>query len=174
MSTSSCNSSSRVCRVTSAPSFRLYGSSCLEMSPAVSSSVKAVLDLTSKRLSPAIQRSSPLFFLQPHLYSSYCSRSFSHSIRRSATPLPTGAAAGPPPSAPTPAASHYGDRIGRRRKQAELLQRAKEARASQTSREGSSTQKKAIPLKRRFWDRVYVKSIKGTIHQLCAGDHELE
>ncbi len=65
-----------------------------------------------------------------------------------ATALPI-TAAGPPPSAPRPAASHYGERFERKRRQAEMLKQGKELRAAQM--DGKS------PLKKRFWKEVHVK-----------------
>ena len=63
-------------------------------------------------------------------------------------------AAGPPPEAPRPAASQYGERIDRRRRQAEMLKQGQEMRASQQS-------KKSGPLKKRFWKDVSVKETPG-------------
>ncbi|KAL8784794.1 MAG: hypothetical protein Q9195_008893 [Heterodermia aff. obscurata] len=67
---------------------------------------------------------------------------------RAANPLPN-TAAGPPPSAPVPAASQYGDRVDRRRQQAELLRRGQDLRASQM--------KPGSAMKKRFWKDVNVE-----------------
>ncbi|MCJ1479069.1 ATP synthase complex assembly protein atp12 [Lambiella insularis] len=64
-----------------------------------------------------------------------------------ATPLPF-AAVGPPPSPPLPAATQYGERVDRRRRQAELLKRGQDLRASQM--------KPGSALKKRFWKDVNV------------------
>lgn len=69
-----------------------------------------------------------------------------------ANPLPV-TAAGPPPSAPIPAASQYGERNDRRRRQAEMLQRGQELRASQT--------KPGNAMKKRFWKDVTVRADSG-------------
>ena len=85
-------------------------------------------------------------------------RSFHLSAPQSATPLPIGVV-GPPPNPPLPAAPQYGDRIERRRKQAEMLRQGKEIRASQTQKGKSN------PLKKRFWKDVDVKETPGlSIH----------
>ncbi|KAI1815646.1 hypothetical protein GGS20DRAFT_542730 [Poronia punctata] len=67
---------------------------------------------------------------------------------------------GPPPTAPEPAADA---RLARRKKHAELLQRAQEIRSSVLSR-GSDTSKSSTttttPLaRRRFWKHVHVKEV---------------
>lgn len=69
-----------------------------------------------------------------------------------ANPLPF-ASVGPPPSAPLPATSQYGERVDRRRRQAELLKRGQDLRASQM--------KPGSALKKRFWKDVSVKSTPG-------------
>ena len=74
------------------------------------------------------------------------------STLKSANPLPI-TAAGPPPSAPLPAASQYGQRVDRRRRQAELLKRGQDLRASQM-RPGSA-------MKKRFWKDVTVQTSPG-------------
>ena len=73
-----------------------------------------------------------------------------HRLR--ATALPD-TAAGPPPSPPVPAASQYGERVDRRRRQAELLKRGQEMRASQA--------KPGNAMKKRFWKEVSVKTAPG-------------
>ena len=75
-------------------------------------------------------------------------RRVSQSTRRTAIAHPL-TAAGPPPSAPLPAASEYGERIDRRRRQAEMLKQGREIRAQQSQ--------KSSPLKKRFWKEVHVK-----------------
>ncbi|MCJ1285855.1 ATP synthase complex assembly protein atp12 [Xylographa opegraphella] len=69
---------------------------------------------------------------------------------RAATPLPLPTAAGPPPAAPLPAVSQYGERVDRRRRQAELLKRGQDLRASHM--------KPGSALKKRFWKEVHVKT----------------
>ena len=71
---------------------------------------------------------------------------------RAANPLPN-TAAGPPPSAPVPAASQYGERVDRRRRQAELLRRGQDLRASQM--------KPGSAMKKRFWKDVNVRQDAG-------------
>lgn len=66
-------------------------------------------------------------------------------------------ATGPPPEPPQPAAEHPYAKIERRRKQAELLKKAKDLRnASSTGAEKAKS-----PLRKRFWDNVYVKEVDG-------------
>ncbi|KAI9771419.1 MAG: ATP synthase complex assembly protein atp12 [Candelina submexicana] len=65
-----------------------------------------------------------------------------------ATPLPV-TAHGPPPQAPLPSATASEDRVARRRKQAALLQRGQDLRASQIA-PGSA-------MKKRFWKDVHVR-----------------
>lgn len=64
-------------------------------------------------------------------------------------------ATGPPPEPPQPAAEHPYAKIERRRKQSELLKKAKELRT------GTSTDKGAAPLKKRFWEHAQVKEVDG-------------
>ncbi|KAF6218051.1 hypothetical protein HO133_006463 [Letharia lupina] len=68
---------------------------------------------------------------------------------RVATPLPI-TATGPPPAAPQPAASQYGERVDRRRRQAELLKRGQDMRASHM--------KPGTAIKKRFWKDVSVQT----------------
>lgn len=63
-------------------------------------------------------------------------------------------ATGPPPDPPQPSAEHPYAKIERRRKQAELLRTAKEIRTAADAK-GKS------PLRKRFWQHVYVKEIDG-------------
>ena len=74
------------------------------------------------------------------------------SIPRVAIPLPI-TATGPPPAPPQPAASQYGERVDRRRRQAELLERAQDMRVSQM--------KPGTAIKKRFWKDVSVQSDDG-------------
>ncbi|KAL6720387.1 ATP synthase mitochondrial F1 complex assembly factor 2 [Lecanora helva] len=66
-----------------------------------------------------------------------------------ATPLPI-TATGPPPAAPVPKASQYGERIDRRRRQAEILKRGQESRAA--------FPKPGTTMKKRFWKDVSVQT----------------
>ena len=63
--------------------------------------------------------------------------------------------AGPPPSAPVPAASQYGERVDRRRRQAALLKKGQDLRASQMKPGGA--------MKKRFWKDVSVRQSPGMI-----------
>ena len=81
------------------------------------------------------------------------------TIPRAATPLPI-TATGPPPAAPQPAASQYGERVDRRRRQAELLKRGQDMRVSQT--------KPGTAIKKRFWKDVSVQKDDGTTQSYCA------
>ena len=74
---------------------------------------------------------------------------------RVATPLPI-TATGPPPAAPQPAASQYGERVDRRRRQAELLKRGQDMRASHM--------KPGTAIKKRFWKDVSVQTDDGMTH----------
>ncbi|KAL8692372.1 MAG: hypothetical protein Q9218_002591 [Villophora microphyllina] len=77
-------------------------------------------------------------------------RRFLHpSFARSATPLPV-TQPGPPPTAPLPAVSQYGERVDRRRRQAELIKKGQEMRTNQ-SKPGSA-------MKKRFWRDVNVET----------------
>ncbi|PSR76249.1 hypothetical protein BD289DRAFT_378810 [Coniella lustricola] len=78
-----------------------------------------------------------------------------HSSAPNAADVSPFSAVGPPPEAPQPAAEHPYAKIARRRKQAELLRNAKEIRKAEGA--GKST----TPLKRRFWQHVYVKEAEG-------------
>ncbi|KEF56586.1 ATP synthase mitochondrial F1 complex assembly factor 2 [Exophiala aquamarina CBS 119918] len=77
-------------------------------------------------------------------------RSLSSTATQNATALPI-TATGPPPHAPVPQSSQYGDRIAERRRKAELVEKGKELRAAQTG--------KTSPLKRRFWKEAHVKEV---------------
>lgn len=80
------------------------------------------------------------------------SRRIHTSNSRTANPLPV-TATGPPPPAPVPAASQYGERVDRRRRQAELLKRGQDMRASHM-KPGTAT-------KKRFWKDVSVQTDDG-------------
>ncbi|MCJ1353345.1 MAG: ATP synthase complex assembly protein atp12 [Icmadophila ericetorum] len=64
-------------------------------------------------------------------------------------------AAGPPPLPPRPAASHYGEKVERRRRQAELLKRGQEMKAEL---------KPGNAIKKRFWKDVSVKTEEDGTH----------
>ena len=103
-----------------------------------------------------IPQSSPSFTrsqqLAPIVAAPLSFRCLHASPFRAANPLPN-TAAGPPPSAPIPAASQYGERVDRRRRQAELLKRGQDLRASQM--------KPGSAIKKRFWKDVNVKQDPG-------------
>ena len=83
---------------------------------------------------------------------STCIQHLNSTHRKLATALPN-TTAGPPPSPPVPAASHYGERVDRRQRHAELLKRGQEMRASQA--------KPGNAMKKRFWKDVSVKTAPG-------------
>lgn len=60
---------------------------------------------------------------------------------------------GPPPNPPLPATSQYGDRVDRKRRQAEMLKQGRELRANLQPKKG--------PLKKRFWKDVHIKDVPG-------------
>lgn len=70
-----------------------------------------------------------------------------------ATPLPHPSVPGPPPEAPAQASSDALYRVARKRKQAELLRQAREARTT-------SSERKTV-LQKRFWKDVSVKRAEG-------------
>lgn len=100
--------------------------------------------------------SSPLFYTShrtiPTPFSPTFSQCLHTTIPQAATPLPV-TATGPPPSAPIPAASQFGERVDRRRKQAELLKRGQDLRSSQM--------KPGTAMKKRFWKDVSVQTDDG-------------
>lgn len=120
--------------------------------------------MITKRIAPLV--SSPLFHTYyenvPSLCLSAHLQCLHTSIPRLATPLPI-TATGPPPAAPQPAASQYGERVDRRRRQAELLKRGHDMRASQT--------KPGTAIKKRFWKDVSVQTDDGmtriSVHFNC-------
>lgn len=67
-------------------------------------------------------------------------------------------ATGPPPSAPVPAASQYGERVDRRRRQASILKSAQDLRTS-SIKPGSA-------IKKRFWHDVHVTRDADNNHTL--------
>ena len=103
------------------------------------------ISLCVRRASSRPPRARRLFHVpeQPH-------QLFQLSSRHYATALPI-TATGPPPDPPVPAPSEYGERIDRRRRQAEMLRQSQELRAKQ--KPGSRTN----PLRKRFWNEVHVK-----------------
>lgn len=78
------------------------------------------------------------------------SRLLSTTTSQHATALPI-TATGPPPSAPVPTSSQYGDRVEERRRKAEMLKQGKELRAAEPG--------KSSPLKKRFWKEVHVREV---------------
>jgi ATP synthase mitochondrial F1 complex assembly factor 2 len=76
-------------------------------------------------------------------------RSIHASLPKSANPIPHPTAPGPPPPAPEPVIQEPEDRVARKRKQADLLSEARNAR--------TNAQKPSSPLKKRFWKEVSVK-----------------
>jgi ATP synthase F1 complex assembly factor 2 len=60
---------------------------------------------------------------------------------------------GPPPETPTPSVSDALDRVARKKRQAEMLQQAKEFRPS--------SKKPTSVLKKRFWTDVTVREADG-------------
>lgn len=100
----------------------------------------------------------------PHPFS-HLSRPSTRPTRRLLHPSPSSAAnplpvtqPGPPPTAPLPAASHYGERVDRHRRQAELIRKGQEIRSNQS--------KLANTLKKRFWKDVSVRTSPGMIPTL--------
>ena len=81
---------------------------------------------------------------------------------RVATALPI-TAPGPPPRAPQPAASQYGERVDRRRRQAELLKRGQDMRTSQM--------KPGTAIIKRFWKDVSVQTDDGMTQPQCTSVH---
>ena len=76
-----------------------------------------------------------------------------------ANPLPiTGT--GPAPAPPLPAAGQYGERVERRRRQAEMIQQSQAARQPQATKPTAS-------LKKRFWKDVSVETTAGKFLVAC-------
>jgi len=97
-------------------------------------------------------------------------RSIHHQSAQPAKVVPV-YGTGPPPDPPTPA-PEYSDasvRIARRRRQAELLSRAKDIRASAKGAGGNAAAKqggekeKPTGLRKRFWKDVGVKEVDGML-----------
>lgn len=68
---------------------------------------------------------------------------------------------GPPPEPPTPTPSASDPRVARRKRQAEMIKRAKDLRAearnkSSNNKPSSST---TSPLKKRFWEHVHIQPV---------------
>ncbi|KAL2038620.1 hypothetical protein N7G274_008668 [Stereocaulon virgatum] len=93
--------------------------------------------------------SSPLFCTSHRSIPSHPQRSVYQCLHttahRTATHFPI-SVPGPPPPAPSPAVSQYGERVDRRRKQAELLKKGQDLRASHM--------KPGTAMKKRFWKDV--------------------
>lgn len=87
----------------------------------------------------------------------YYYRSLHSTATRCATPLPHPSVPGPPPETPEPAPSDALHRVARKRKQAELLKHAQEARAAT----GTGPAKPKTVLQKRFWKDVSVKETPG-------------
>jgi ATP synthase mitochondrial F1 complex assembly factor 2 len=88
----------------------------------------------------------------PNAPNTHQRRNFFTTPGSRATTLPiTGA--GPPPSAPQPKSLSNAERVAGHRRKAALLEAAKEIRQQQDK----PTTKSTSPLKRRFWQSVYVK-----------------
>lgn len=108
--------------------------------------MKGALSLQVTPLTVDISRLLPIF-LAPSVR-----RCIHTSPCHATNPLPN-TAAGPPPSAPIPAASQYGERVDRRRRQAELLKKGQDLRTNQM--------KPGSAMKKRFWKDVHVKPDAG-------------
>lgn len=121
-------------------------------------------DIIMKRILPLA--SSPLFHTSYKTVPSPCLPALLRCLHttspRIATPLPI-TATGPPPAAPQPAASQYGERVDRRRRQAELLKRGQDMRAS--------NMKPGTAIKKRFWKDVSVQTDDGMTHSQRAQLH---
>lgn len=112
------------------------------------------MSTTMKRLIPS-PSSRPLVgpcfcFQSPFLRPIY--QCMHTTAPRPAIPLPV-TATGPPPPAPLPAASQHGQRVDRRRRQAELLKKGQDMRAS--------NMKPGTAMKKRFWKDVSVQADNG-------------
>lgn len=110
--------------------------------------------------------SSPLSYTSYRTVPSPCSPALLQCLHttppQAATPLPI-TATGPPPAAPQPAASQYGERVDRRRRQAELLKRGQDMRASHM--------KPGTAIRKRFWKDVSVQTDDGMNQSQCAQLH---
>jgi ATP synthase mitochondrial F1 complex assembly factor 2 len=94
-------------------------------------------------------------------------RNIHSSSQNAATPLPIGVV-GPPPNPPLPTSSRNGDRIERRRKQAELLRQGKEILSTSQDQTG-----KRNALKKRFWKDAVVKESPGSQSCRTSSMHNL-
>jgi hypothetical protein len=103
---------------------------------------------SSCRLTSPIRPTRPIHPIHP------IHRDFHTSPPQAATPLPVGLVS-PPPSPPPPARPQYGDRVERKRKQAEMLRQAKELRSN------SNHSGKYGPQRKRFWKDVHVQETPG-------------
>lgn len=108
-----------------------------------------------KRIAPL--SSSPFFCIShrsiPYLPQQTLYQCLHATTPRTATSFPI-SVPGPPPPAPAPATSQYDERADRRRRQAELLKKGQDLRASHV--------KPGTAMKKRFWKDVSVQKDKGT------------
>lgn len=102
----------------------------------------------------AVSVKSASRFLCPHAIPIRSTRCFHTTPPNPADVAPLTASA-PPPPAPVPSAEHAEARIARRRKQAELLQRGQDLRATSAGKPGSPIKSK------RFWKDVRVVKVDG-------------
>lgn len=72
---------------------------------------------------------------------------------------------GPPPEPPTPTTGASDPRVTRRKRQAEMLKRAKDLRTA--ANKSSSSSRHSSPLKRRFWEHVHVVESGEGYLQIC-------
>ena len=82
-------------------------------------------------------------------------RSYTTSQSCLATALPI-TATGPPPGPPQPSVSSNMERVERKRKQAEMIAKAKDIRAAEKP---SALRARDTPLRKRFWKEVHVKEV---------------
>lgn len=101
----------------------------------------------SKTLTTSISYSIPYRSLSTPLHGFAPLQCLHTTPSKAAQTLPL-TATGPPPPAPMPAATQYGERVDRRRRQASLLQSAQDLKASK--------QKPGSAFKKRFWRDVHV------------------
>ena len=87
-------------------------------------------------------------------------RAIHHSGAREADVAPV-VGTGPPPAPPVPESktAELDERVARRRRQAEMLKRARELRGKPVG--GAAAKKSPALLKRRFWDDVFVREVDG-------------
>jgi ATP synthase F1 complex assembly factor 2 len=85
----------------------------------------------------------------------------------SANPIPFPTTAEPPPPPPEPARVQIDDRIDRKKRQAELLQKGCEVR--------SNPSRPVTVLQKRFWRNVSVEETSGTLFgELNLGDFDVD